>query len=87
MAVICKNCGFSNADGDEFCGNCGKYLEFTGVSADSFILRSEEWPGVAGDALRAQINGIQIIASVPEPASIGLLALAGLGLLSRRRRR
>jgi len=65
----------------------GNFFVFTGVSADSFILRSEEWPGVAGDALRAQINGIQIIASVPEPASIGLLALAGLGLLSRRRRR
>ena len=65
----------------------GNYFVFTGVSADSFILRSEEWPsGVAGDALRAQINGIQIIASVPEPASIGLLALAGIGLLSRRRR-
>jgi zinc ribbon protein len=34
VAVICKNCGFSNADGDEFCGNCGKYLEFSGVVAE-----------------------------------------------------
>ncbi len=65
----------------------GNFFVFTGVSADSFILRSEEYPsGVAGDALRAQINGIQIIAVVPEPVSLGLVALAGLGLLSRRRR-
>src|SRR6266850_688041 len=65
----------------------GNFLVFTGVRADSFILRTEEYPsGVAGDALRAQINGIQIIAVVPEPATIGLLALAGFGLLSRRRR-
>jgi len=65
----------------------GNFFVFTGVNADSFILRSEEWPsGVAGDALRAQINGIQIIPVVPEPASIGLLALTGVGLLCRRRR-
>jgi len=65
----------------------GNFLVFTGVSADSFILRSEEYPsGVAGDALRAQINGIQLLAVVPEPVSLGLLALAGVGLLSRRRR-
>lgn len=67
----------------------GNFFVFTGVSADSFILRTEEYPsGVAGDALRAQINGIQIIpVVVPEPASIGFLGLAALGLLSRRRRR
>ncbi|HEV8377700.1 MAG TPA: PEP-CTERM sorting domain-containing protein [Tepidisphaeraceae bacterium] len=66
----------------------GNFLVFTGLTADSFILRTEEYPsGVAGDALRAQINGIQIIAVVPEPASMSILALAGLGLLSRRRRR
>lgn len=67
----------------------GNFLVFSDVSADSFILRTEEWPsGVAGDALRAQINGIQIIPNVvPEPASIAVLALAGAGLISRRRRR
>src|SRR5215213_5615338 len=33
-AVICKNCGFQNQEGDEFCGSCGQYLEFAGVKAD-----------------------------------------------------
>jgi len=26
--MICRHCGFQNAPGDEFCGNCGKYLEW-----------------------------------------------------------
>jgi len=67
----------------------GNFFVFTGVTADSWILRTEEHPsGVAGDALRAQINGIQIIPNViPEPATIGVLALAGVGLIARRRRR
>jgi hypothetical protein len=67
----------------------GNFLVFNGVVADSFILRTEEWPsGVAGDALRAQINGIQIIpVVVPEPASLVALGLAGLGLMALRRRR
>jgi len=65
----------------------GNFLVFTGLTSDSFILRTEEYPsGVLNDALRAQINGIQIVPSVPEPASISVLALAGLTLLSRRRR-
>ena len=67
----------------------GNFLVFTGVSADSFILRTEEYAsGVPNDALRAQINGIQIIPNVvPEPASIAVLAMAGVELISRRRRR
>jgi hypothetical protein len=33
--VICKNCGFHNAEGDEFCGNCGQYLEWNSEKTDS----------------------------------------------------
>lgn len=40
----------------------GNYIVFSGLTADSFILRSEE------QTFRAQINGLQIVA-VPEPAS------------------
>ncbi|HEV8604473.1 MAG TPA: PEP-CTERM sorting domain-containing protein [Tepidisphaeraceae bacterium] len=65
----------------------GNFFVFTGLTADSFILRSEEYAsGVAGDALRAQINGLQIIAVVPEPASLALLGIAATTLLGRRRR-
>ncbi len=28
--MICSNCGFQNAPGDEFCGSCGQFLAWTG---------------------------------------------------------
>src|SRR5205085_2326969 len=41
----------------------GNYLVFDGLTADSFLLRTEERD------VRAQINGFQIVATVPEPGS------------------
>jgi hypothetical protein len=61
----------------------GNYLVFTGLTADSFLLRTNE---AGGPTLRAPINGFQIVA-VPEPATAGLLTIAGSLLLARRRRR
>ncbi len=28
--IVCKKCGFNNADADTFCGSCGAFLEWTG---------------------------------------------------------
>jgi len=60
----------------------GNYILFSGLTADAFLLRTEE------QTFRAQINGFQIIAEVPEPGSMALLGLGGLTfLLARRRQR
>jgi hypothetical protein len=59
----------------------GNYIVFTGLSADSFLLRSEE------QAVRSEFNGFQIIADSPEPATLGLFGIGAMGLLARRRRR
>jgi hypothetical protein len=56
----------------------GNYIVFSGLTADRFMLRTEERD------YRATINGMQIVA-VPEPTSIGLFLLAAMGLLARRR--
>jgi hypothetical protein len=68
----------SNTAADAVVGN---YVVFTGLSADSFLLRSEE------QTVRAEFNAFQIVADVPEPASFGLIGLGvAAGSLARRRR-
>jgi hypothetical protein len=69
----------SNAATSVGAAEAGNFLVFTGVSGDSFLLRTEERD------FRAQINGMQIIAEVPEPGAIGLIGLAGAMLLRRRK--
>lgn len=63
----------------------GNFIVFTGLTADTFLLRTEEISSPS--QLRAVINGFQIVA-VPEPSTIGLLGLGAMGaaLLRRRRR-
>ena len=59
----------------------GNYMRFTGLTADSFTLSNIHSPDGRG-----AINAIQIVAIVPEPASLGLLLLGGILVGLRRRR-
>ena len=73
--------GFYNANGFvlDTATTTGDYLVFHGLSNAAPVLISSQVN------FRSPIDAIQIV-SVPEPASIGLLGITGLGVLARRRR-
>jgi hypothetical protein len=63
----------------------GNYVKFSGLTGSSFTL---DMGALSDDsAPRSKVAGIQIVA-IPEPATIGLVGLTGIGLfLARRFRR
>ena len=42
--MICSNCGFNNAAGDQFCGSCGKFLEWNADPASEPMAESAAEP-------------------------------------------
>lgn len=60
----------------------GTYLVFSGLTGSSFTLTADASLG----NFRAPINGIQIV-SVPEPSTVALLVLGGIGVVTTLRRR
>ena len=63
----------------------GTYLRFSGLTGSSFTLTSNT-ELTTPNGFRAPINGIQIV-GVPEPGTIALSILGGVGLLAMARRR
>jgi hypothetical protein len=63
----------------------GNYIVFSGLTADTLLIRTEE---AGGPTPRAPINGFQLVPTiVPEPSTFGLLGLTSAGVLILRRRR
>jgi PEP-CTERM motif len=69
------------------------YVEFVGVVPDSNGTISGTWTGVTNPqdtslTGEGDFNGLQLVSAsaVPEPASLAVIGLGALGLLSRRRR-
>jgi len=66
----------------------GNMVVFTGLTSPTFTLTAVGGPNQNSATFRAPVNGIQVIgvAPIPEPATAGLLGVAAIGLLARRRR-
>lgn len=59
----------------------GEYALFQGVTGDSVTITGLRGSNNIG------IHGVQLVGIIPEPTGLGVLAVGGLGLLARRRRR
>lgn len=62
--MICSNCGFQNAADDQFCGSCGKFLDWTGA-ADSGGAQPETTSGPSTD--QPASDETQVVPTVTGP--------------------
>jgi len=64
--MICTKCGFQNSVGDEFCGNCGTFLEWSGEAESTTPAASDtDWPA------QPQPSPTDITRPLPTPPIIG----------------
>jgi hypothetical protein len=65
----------------------GNYMIIPGITGTDFVISAEASISQGGTN-RAPLNGLQIVpmSQVPEPGALTFIAIAGAGLLSRRRR-
>jgi hypothetical protein len=76
-----------NFDTGEITNTAGTYIRRTFTAGDDTLNIELNGPGGAGTfADRNPIINALTLEIIPEPASLGLLTLAGVGLLARRRR-
>ena len=47
--IICKDCGHENDGGDQFCGSCGSFLEWTGAKVEELAPVAVEYETAAED--------------------------------------
>jgi hypothetical protein len=59
----------------------GEYALFSGVTGNALTITATRVSNNIG------VHGVQLVGTIPEPASLGLLGVGALGLLARRRRR
>ncbi len=62
--IICTNCGNHNEDSDEFCGSCGKFLEWVGERVEAPVAAVEETAEPAVEAKVGLIDRVKAAVGV-----------------------
>jgi double zinc ribbon protein len=68
--VVCRQCGTTNTAGDQFCGNCGTFLEWSSEPADG--------PAPAATAPDSDPSLASLLEQRPADPSAGGAAVAGV---------
>src|ERR1700722_13285037 len=74
--IVCRKCGYRNADDDTFCGTCGGFLEWTGerqqAAAPAPVVEAEPAPSAPppprGGFLQRVFDGANAVIAGPRPA-------------------
>src|SRR5690242_19131602 len=78
--IVCTNCGNHNEDSDEFCGSCGKFLEWVGerveapAAAPEPVVEEEADPVKVGfvDRVKAAVGIDEASRTVDAPVGAGV---------------
>src|ERR1700722_2979677 len=75
--IVCRKCGYRNADDDTFCGTCGGFLEWTGEKQQAAALAPVAEPEPAPSTppppragfLQRVFEGANAVIAGPRPAT------------------
>jgi ribosomal protein S27AE len=71
--IVCTNCGNHNEDNDEFCGSCGKFLEWVGERIETPVAPAPVVEEAEPDATKAGfVDRVKAAVGIDAPVGVGV---------------